>query len=55
MLKGSFFKTGIISSIAKSDDIGKITHLASSHEIMGADILEKLSLNSLLSLRACCK
>ena len=43
MLKGSFFKTGIISSVAKSDKIGKITHLAFSHEIMGADILEKLS------------
>ena len=43
MLKGSFFKTGIISSIAKSDEIGKIAHLAFSCEIMGADILEKLS------------
>ena len=38
MLKGSFFKTDIISSIAKSDEIGKIAHLAFSHEIMGADI-----------------
>ena len=43
MLKGSFLKTGIISSIAKSDEIGKISHLAFSREIMGADILEKLS------------
>ena len=53
MLKGSFFKTGIVSSIAKSDEIGKITHLAFSRKIMGVDILEKLSLNSLLSLCAC--
>ena len=53
MLKGSFFKTGIVSSVAKCDKIGKIAHLVFSHEIMGADILEKLSLNSLLSLRAC--
>ena len=53
MLKGSFFKTGIISSIAKSDEIGKITHPAFYREIMGADILEKLSLNSLLSLCVC--
>ena len=53
MLKGSFFKTGIVSSIAKSDEIGKIAHLTFSREIMGADILEKLSLNSLLSLCAC--
>ena len=44
MLKGSFFKTGIVSSIAQSDEIGKIAHLAFSREIMGADILEKLSL-----------
>ena len=53
MLKGSFFKTGIISSVAKSDEIDKIAHLVFSREIMGADILEKLSLNSLLSLCAC--
>ena len=50
-LKG-VFKTGIISSVAKSDKIGKIAHLAFSHENMGADILEKLSLNSILSLHA---
>ena len=43
MLKGSFFKTGIISSVAKSDEIGRKAHLAFSCEIMGADILEKLS------------
>ena len=43
MLKGSFFKTGIISSVAKSDEICKIAHLMFSCEIMGADILEKLS------------
>ena len=42
MLKGVFFKTGIISSVAKSDEIGKITHLAFSRKIMGADILGKL-------------
>ena len=42
-LKG-VFKTGIVSSIAKSDEIGKIAHLTFSHENMGADILEKLSL-----------
>ena len=41
-LKG-VFKTGIVSSIAKSDEIGKITHLTFSHENMGTDILEKLS------------
>ena len=45
-LKG-VFKTGIVLSVAKSDEIGKITHLAFSREIMGANILEKLSLNSL--------
>ena len=67
MLKGSFFKTSIISSVAKSDEIGKIAHLVFSREIMGADILEKLSLNSLyhsmhaahsqklsLTLNVCC-
>ena len=50
MLKGSFFKTGIVSSIAKSDEIMKISHLAFSPEIMGADILEKLSLTTEKSL-----
>ena len=54
MLKGSFFKTGIIFIVAKSDEIGKKAHLAFSCKIMGADILEKLSLNSLLSLSVCC-
>ena len=44
MLKGSFFKTGIIFIIAKSDEIGKIAHLMFSRKIMGADILEKLFL-----------
>ena len=44
MLKGNFFKTGIVSSIAKNDKIGKIAHLVFSREIMGATILEKLSL-----------
>ena len=53
MLKGSFFKTGVVSSVAKSEEISKIAHLAFSHKIMGADILEKLSLNSLLSLHTC--
>ena len=43
MLKGSFFKTGIVFIIAKSDEISKKAHLAFSREIMGADILEKLS------------
>ena len=52
MLKGSSFKTGILSSIAKSDEIGKIAHLVFSHEIMGADILEKLSLTTKKSLFA---
>ena len=52
MLKGSFFKTGIVSSVAKSDQIGKITHLAFSPEIMGADILEKLSVTAEKSLFA---
>ena len=42
-LKG-VFKIGIIFIIAKSDEIDKQAHLAFSHEIMGADILEKLSL-----------
>ena len=50
MLKGSFFKTGIVSSVAKSDEISKIAHLAFSPEIMGADILEKLSLTTEKSL-----
>ena len=52
MLKGSFFKTGIISSVAKSDEIGKIAYLAFSLEIMGADILENLSLTVEKSLFA---
>ena len=51
MLKGSFSKTGIVSSVAKSDEISKITHLAFSHEIMGADLLEKLSF---ITLRVPC-
>ena len=51
MLKGSFFKTGIVSSVAKSYKIGKIAHLAFSREIMGADILEKLSFITLHMLR----
>ena len=38
-LKG-VFKTGIVSSIAKSDEIGKIAHLAFFRKNMGADILE---------------
>ena len=42
--KGSFTKQISYPSIAKSDKIGKISHLAFSHENMGADILEKLSL-----------
>ena len=41
-LKG-VFKTGIVFIIAKSDEIDKKAHLAFSHEIMGAAILEKLS------------
>ena len=45
-----FYKTGIVSSIAKSDEISKIAHLAISLEIMGADILEKLSLSTQKSL-----
>ena len=50
MLKGIFFKTGIISSIAKSDEIGKIRHLMFSRKIMGADILEKLFKLSFITL-----
>ena len=42
-LKG-VFKTGIVFIVAKSDEIGKKAHLVFSCEIMGADILEKLSL-----------
>ena len=42
-LKG-VFKTGIVFIIAKSDEIDKKAHLMFSREIMGADILEKLSL-----------
>ena len=52
-LKG-VFKTGIISSIAKSDEIDKKAHLTFSREIMGTDILEKLSLKLSLSLHVCC-
>ena len=47
-----FYRTGIISSIAKSDEIGKIAHLAFSSEIMGADMLEKFSLTTEKSLFA---
>ena len=42
--KGSFTKQVSYPSIAKSDEIGKITHLVFSRKNMGADILEKLSL-----------
>ena len=42
-LKG-VFKTGIVFIVAKSDEIDKKAHLAFSRKIMGADILEKLSL-----------
>ena len=41
-LKG-VFKTGFVFIIAKSDEIDKKAHLMFSCEIMGADILEKLS------------
>ena len=41
-LKGVLQNRYHIPSIAKSDEIGKITHLAFSREIIGADILEKL-------------
>ena len=51
-LKG-VFKTGIVFIIAKSDEIGKKAHLTFSCEIMGAAILEKLSLKLSLSLRTC--
>ena len=51
-LKGVLQNRYCILSIAKSDEIGKITHLAFSHEIMGADILEKLSLTTEKSLFA---
>ena len=51
-LKG-VFKTGIVFIIAKSDKIDKKTHLAFSREIMGAAILEKVSLKLSLSLCAC--
>ena len=47
-----FYRTGIVSSIAKSDEIGTIAHLTFSPEIMGADILEKLSLTAEKSLFA---
>ena len=42
-LKG-VFKTGIVFIIAKSNEIDKKTHLTFFCEIMGAAILEKLSL-----------
>ena len=42
-LKG-VFKTGIVFIVAKSDEIDKEAHLVFYHKIMGADILEKLSL-----------
>ena len=48
--KGSFTKQISYPSVAKSDEIGKIAHLAFSREIMGADILEKLSLTAEKSL-----
>ena len=38
------FKTGIVFIVAKSDEIDKKAYLTNSREIMGADILEKLSL-----------
>ena len=44
--KLSFTEQVSYLSIAKSDEIGKIAHLAFSLEIMGADILEKLSLTN---------
>ena len=48
--KWCFTKQISYPSIAKSDEIGKIAHLAFSLEIMGADILEKLSLTTQKSL-----
>ena len=51
-MKTLFYRTGIVLSIAKSDEIGKIAHLAFSRENMGADILEKLSLTAEKSLLA---
>ena len=51
-LKGVLQNRYRIPSIAKSDEIGKIAHLAFSREIMGADILEKLSLTAKKSLFA---
>ena len=50
-LKG-VFKTGIVFIIAESDEIDKKAHLAFSHEIMGADILEKLSYHSVHAVRS---
>ena len=41
-----------ILSVAKSDEISKIPHLTFSREIMGADILKKLSLTTEKSLFA---
>ena len=49
-LKG-VFKTGIVFIVAKINKINKKAHLAFSREIMGADILEKLSFITLHMLR----
>ena len=51
-LKGVLQNRYRIPSVAKSDEIGKIAHLAFSREIMVADILEKLSLTTEKSLFA---
>ena len=51
-LKGVLQNRYHIPRIAKSDEIGKIAHLTFSREIMGADILEKLSLTTKKSLFA---
>ena len=51
-LKGVLQNRDHIPSIAKSDEISKITHLTFSREIMGDDILEKLSLTTEKSLFA---
>ena len=48
--KLSFTEQVSYLSIAKSDEIGKIAHLTFFLEIMGADILEKLSLTNEKSL-----
>ena len=50
-LKG-VFKTGIVFIVAKSDEIDKKAHLAFFREIMGADILVKLSLKLYRSARS---